>query len=265
MRGSVVEVHRKAGSLRDRLPDCARGQDGFFHRLIVWNDRADVQGSHARMRTGVDGQVDKGGGNARQIPQGSWQIVRRAGSGVDASVVHRVDMHVQDATARVRKRSGQLGDGERVPALRDIRNGEERHRGVTVEDVSDYGYTVRVPEGYDEAVIRSRLALKGEGFSIITEMHVGGMLGPAAGNERQYLIMGAWSLPVAKKEVGDELEVAVHMPCNVVVQESGASAIVAALDPADGVETEDAEAVHLTNEARAALTRVLERIAGSGA
>jgi uncharacterized protein (DUF302 family) len=131
--------------------------------------------------------------------------------------------------------------------------------------VSDYGYTVEVPEGYDEAVIRSRLALKGEGFSIITEMHVGGMLGPAAGNERQYLIMGAWSLPVGEKAVGDELAVAVHLPCNVVVQESGSSAIVAALDPADSVESRDAESTRLADDARAALSRVLERIGGSGA
>jgi uncharacterized protein (DUF302 family) len=131
--------------------------------------------------------------------------------------------------------------------------------------VSDYGYTVEVPEGYDEAVIRARLALKGEGFSIITEMHVGGMLGPDAGSERQYLIMGAWTLPVAKREVDDGLEVAVHMPCNVVVQESGSAAVVAALDPADQVDPADDETARLTGDARAALNRALERIAGSGA
>lgn len=131
--------------------------------------------------------------------------------------------------------------------------------------MSDYGYTVEVPEGYDEAVIRARLALKGEGFSIITEMHVGGMLGPDAGTERQYLIMGAWSLPVAKKEVAEELEVAVHMPCNVVVQESGSAAVVAALDPVDVVEAADEETSRLADDARAALGRALERISGAGA
>jgi uncharacterized protein (DUF302 family) len=57
----------------------------------------------------------------------------------------------------------------------------------------------------------------------------------------------------------------VHIPCNVVVQESGDSAIVAALDPADQVEATDADATRLTDDARAALARVLERIAGSGA
>ena len=130
--------------------------------------------------------------------------------------------------------------------------------------MSEYGYSVEVPEGYDEAVIRSRLALKGEGFSIITEMHVGGALGPEAGAERQYLIMGAWSAPVSQKPVGDELEVAVHLPCNVVVQETGASAIVAALDPADAVESTDEQSERLTAVARDALGRALQRIAGGG-
>lgn len=130
--------------------------------------------------------------------------------------------------------------------------------------MSEYGYTVEVPEGYDEAVIRSRLALKGEGFSIITEMHVGGMLGPSSGSERQYLIMGAWSAPVGQRPVGDELEVAVHLPCNVVVQETGASALVAALDPAEAVESDDPQSLQLTEVARAALGRALQRIAGDG-
>jgi uncharacterized protein (DUF302 family) len=129
--------------------------------------------------------------------------------------------------------------------------------------MSDYGYTVEVPEGYDEAVIRSRLALRGEGFSIITEMHVGGVLGPEAGTERQYLIMGAWSAPVSQQPVADELEVAVHLPCNVVVQETGTSAIVAALDPADAIEANDEQTFAMSDVAREALGRALQRIAGS--
>ena len=45
--------------------------------------------------------------------------------------------------------------------------------------MTEYGYQVEVPEGYDEAVVRTRLATRGEGFSVITEMHVGEALGPA--------------------------------------------------------------------------------------
>ncbi|MEA2506617.1 MAG: hypothetical protein QOH48_1235 [Actinomycetota bacterium] len=132
--------------------------------------------------------------------------------------------------------------------------------GVTVGDVDEaqYGYSVEVPEGYDEAIVRARLALRREGFSILSEMHVGGLL-DGAGDGRQYLFLGAWSSSVASRPIGGDLRVAVHLPSNVVVHETGAGAIVAALDPADNVEV--AEAADETVElARAALGRVLDMV-----
>jgi uncharacterized protein (DUF302 family) len=126
--------------------------------------------------------------------------------------------------------------------------------------MSEYGYSVEVPEGYDEAVVRTRFALRGEGFSIITEAHVGGMLSPEAGTDRQYLIMGAWNAQMTQ-DVGDtDVKAAVQLPCNVVVHESGESAIVAALDPAD-LEGLDDDASRAASEARDALGRALDRIA----
>lgn len=124
--------------------------------------------------------------------------------------------------------------------------------------MSEYGYTVEVPEGYDEAVLRTRLALRGEGFSILSEMHVGGLLSPDAGSERQYLIMGAWSGAVSEIVIDPQLKGAVHLPCNVVVQEHGDGAIVAALDPADATEGTIPEA--LSQAARNALSRVLRKV-----
>lgn len=125
--------------------------------------------------------------------------------------------------------------------------------------MTDYGYSVEVAEGYDEAVIRARLALRGEGFSILTESHVGGMLGPEAGAERQYLIMGAWSSGQHDETDGD-VRIAVNLPCNVVVQESGASAFVVALDPEDSVDPTDPRSRDLASAARSALGRAFERI-----
>jgi uncharacterized protein (DUF302 family) len=126
--------------------------------------------------------------------------------------------------------------------------------------MTDYGYTVDVPEGYDEAVIRARLALRAEGFSILTEMHVGGMLGPEAGDERQYLFMGAWSSP--EIELLDHgIEVASHLPCNVVVQEKGDSAYVAALDPGDALADDGATVNEaMAEHARMALSRAFQKI-----
>jgi uncharacterized protein (DUF302 family) len=130
--------------------------------------------------------------------------------------------------------------------------------------VSDYGFQVEVREGYEEAVVRTRMALRAEGFSVITEMHVGGLLGSEAGEARQYLIMGAWTRTSSTLRVDDGLEVAMHLPCNFVVQETGTSAIVATLDPGDAPESGDRAHGDPTEEARAALGRVLQRVGEPG-
>ena len=126
--------------------------------------------------------------------------------------------------------------------------------------MSSYGYTVEVAEGYDEAILRSRLAFKSEGFSILSEMHVGGMLGPEAGDERQYLIMGVWNASVSDKQIGGDLKVAVHLPCNLVIQESGTTAVVAALDPIDALEPSDEDTTQAAEQLRDALQRVLDKV-----
>lgn len=126
----------------------------------------------------------------------------------------------------------------------------------------EYGFTVEVPEGYDEAVLRTRLALRGAGFSIITEAHVGGMLGQA-GSERQYLIMGAYNARTTERQIDPGVQAAVHVPCNVVVQESDGAAIVAALDPADDADPNDSGQVDIAQGARTALRGVLDKVATS--
>lgn len=127
--------------------------------------------------------------------------------------------------------------------------------------MTDHGYTVEVPAAYDEAVIQTRLAFRGEGFSILSEMHVGGLLGPEAGEQRQYLIMGVWNAAVSDRAIDKEIRVAVHLPCNVVVQELDEGSLIAALDPADALEPTDAPSVEATDQAREALGRVLTKLA----
>jgi uncharacterized protein (DUF302 family) len=124
---------------------------------------------------------------------------------------------------------------------------------------AEYGYSVEVREGYDEAIIRTRIALRREGFSVLSEMHVGGMLPESAGAGRQYLFLGAWSSSVASRALGGDLRVAVHLPSNVVVQETPDGAVVAALDPADNIEASEASD-EIVGSAREALGRVLSII-----
>ena len=127
--------------------------------------------------------------------------------------------------------------------------------------MTDYGYTVEVPADYDETVIRTRVALKSEGFSILTESHVGGLLGPESGDARQYLIMGAWSTGI-QRSPDPEVRIALNLPCNVVVQEAGSGALVAALDPFEQIDPSDTDSVHAAESARAALGRAFGRISG---
>ncbi len=124
--------------------------------------------------------------------------------------------------------------------------------------MTEYGYRVEVPQGYDEAVVRTQLALKGEGFSILTAMHVGGLLDESHEPGRRFLIMGAWSPATSNRELGTSLHVAVHLPCNVVVQEQGDCAIVAVLDPADDAGADSS--VDAIAQARAAVGRVLQQV-----
>lgn len=126
--------------------------------------------------------------------------------------------------------------------------------------MTDEGYSVQVAESYEEAILRTRLALKGEGFSILTEMHVGGLLGPEAGTDRQYLIMGAWSPATTESRLESGMRVAVHLPCNVVVQENSDGAMVATLDPTDDLEKPDSVSPEIADMARDAIERVLQKV-----
>ena len=127
--------------------------------------------------------------------------------------------------------------------------------------MSDYGYSVDVPEGYDEAVTRTRIAMRMEGFSILTEMHVGGMLpGEEFGSAKQYLIMGIFNSAVTTSRLGTDLQLAVHLPCNFVVQEVSDGAIVAALDPTETADPSQTTP-ELLDSAREALARTLKKIA----
>jgi uncharacterized protein (DUF302 family) len=136
--------------------------------------------------------------------------------------------------------------------------------GVTVEQMSEFGFSVAVPEGYDEAVVRARLALRSEGFSILTEAHVGGMLSSDDSDGRQYLIMGAYASDEGQSVGDPNVQVGFHLPCNVVVHESDGGAIVAALDPADTVEEVDDATRRVVSAARDALERVLRKVESAG-
>jgi uncharacterized protein (DUF302 family) len=209
---------------------------------------------------------------SRSVRQGDGcpdEAIVRAGDGEDAAIVSRVRMGIEQDRPRAADRFLEPSNRLSVAPGGNVWNCDYWHaactssgrsfKGGTVWEMTDYGYSVEVAEGYEEAILRTRLALKSEGFSILTEMHVGGLLGPEAGTDRQYLIMGAWSPATTQSELGAGMQVAVHLPCNIVVQETGSTALVAALDPTEDLESPNAIAPELADGARAALGRVLQK------
>lgn len=124
----------------------------------------------------------------------------------------------------------------------------------------EYGLGVTTGLTFERAVVRTRIALRSEGFSILSEMP----LPPEVGGEvgRRHLFLGLWQRILSSGNLGGPfLDVGDHLQCNVVVFEEGEETHVAVLDPAEGLEGwEEAELPRL---AQGALERVLSVVATS--
>ena len=120
-------------------------------------------------------------------------------------------------------------------------------------DAEEYGLGVATPLAYEQAVARTRLAMRTEGFSILSEMPVPVQLGSGTG--RRHLFMGVWEQLLSAGNLGGPgLDVGDHLPCNVVVFEAEEAVMVAGLDPLEGLGGWDGAATAAA--ARDALERV---------
>ena len=96
----------------------------------------------------------------------------------------------------------------------------------------DYGMTVRIHLGFDEAVTRTRAALQEQGFGVLTEIDVQSTLKTKLGEDMEpYLILGACNPQLAHQALEVERDIGLLLPCNVVVRTDGEQTLVQALDP----------------------------------
>lgn len=95
------------------------------------------------------------------------------------------------------------------------------------------GYEVVMPVGFDDAMARTRDALKAEGFGVLTEIDLQGAFREKLGKEfRRYTILGACNPPLAFEAVSADPRVGLLLPCNVTVEESaGGATMVRLVDP----------------------------------
>jgi uncharacterized protein (DUF302 family) len=96
-----------------------------------------------------------------------------------------------------------------------------------------YGLSRRVELVYEDALQRTKDALKSEGFGVLTEIDVQQTLREKLdAGFRKYVIIGACNPPLAHRALQSELEIGLLLPCNVIVYEDGPRrSVVSAMAP----------------------------------
>jgi uncharacterized protein (DUF302 family) len=124
-----------------------------------------------------------------------------------------------------------------------------------------YGLRALLDLPYERAVEQATMALKAEGFGVLTTIDVKETLKLKLDRDfRKYVILGACNPPLADRALHAELEIGLLLPCNVIVYETkpGQSA-VAAMAPlaALGVVGDNPELTSVAQEADQRLRRAL--------
>lgn len=98
---------------------------------------------------------------------------------------------------------------------------------------SKYGFSRTINLPYQEAVEKTRGALKDEGFGVLCEIDLKDKLKEKLDVDfRKYVILGACNPPLAYQTLQQEIEIGLLLPCNVIVYESDETgkSVVAAID-----------------------------------
>ena len=123
---------------------------------------------------------------------------------------------------------------------------------------------VRLDAPFDRALEAARLALKAEGFGILTEIDLQATFKEKLGHDfRPYVILGACNPPLAYSAVSADPQVGLLLPCNVTVEASAAGGSVvrltnpeALLQAGTGGVGPSAEVLEVARDARARMSRV---------
>ena len=126
-----------------------------------------------------------------------------------------------------------------------------------------YGITTRLEVPYEEAVEKTKAALKEEGFGVLTEIDVKATLKQKLSADfRKYVILGACNPPLAHRALQAELEIGLLLPCNVIVYEEDGGAVVSAFDPLVAMSMAENPALEeVATTVNAKLRRVIESLA----
>ena len=95
-----------------------------------------------------------------------------------------------------------------------------------------YGYAKKLDLNFDQAIIKTKEALKSEGFGVLTEINVQKTLKEKLNEDySKYIILGACNPFFAFKSLKAEKQIGLLLPCNVIVYEDEGKVEVSAIMP----------------------------------
>jgi uncharacterized protein (DUF302 family) len=99
---------------------------------------------------------------------------------------------------------------------------------------------------FDAVVERTRTALQGEGFGVLTEIDVKATMKKKIDKDvDDYLILGACNPNMAYQAIGMEPRIGAMLPCNVIVRHTGNGMVeVSAVDPVASMSSVDNAELH---------------------
>jgi uncharacterized protein (DUF302 family) len=142
-------------------------------------------------------------------------------------------------------------------------NEEEMMQNTT----SSYGFGTALPLPIEQAIERTREALKAEGFGVLSTIDVRQTMKEKLEVEFEpYVILGACNPQLAHRALQAEHDLGLLLPCNVIVHEHDGTSVVSIVDPAQmlGVVGNNAELDAVAREAGDRLRRVVRSLEGAG-
>lgn len=131
-----------------------------------------------------------------------------------------------------------------------------------LQEVCDYGRCIAVNLSPERAVEAAKATLKEEGFGVLCEIDVAKTLKEKIGADvSPYVILGACNPTLAHAALGQEPNLGLLLPCNVIVRESKGATIVAAVDAAKMMHVVGNPALEpVARDANERLNRVLDKL-----
>ena len=134
-----------------------------------------------------------------------------------------------------------------------------------------YTFTAVVPLSWADTVEKTRSALAGQGFGILSEINVRDTFAAKLGEDAartlgDYVILGACNPQLASHALAAEPEMGALLPCNVVVRRGAddTETTVDAIDPQTMVQLSDSPAVReVADDAGTRLRAALAEVGGA--